>query len=329
MRFIMSEKPTIILDQPGEIFPDVMRYMLTFAEVKIPKTYEFDELVRLVEDADAILTWSKTRISRELLSHAGEKLKTIAVTGIGYDNIDLKAAAEKGLIITNTPGANSVAVAEYTVGMMLTAIRHCFKGALLCRNKGWDEGDRFSGRELQGSTVGIVALGNAGGSVAALLSSFNCKILGYDPYVDSQRREALISKFRVEIVATLEELSQRAHIISLHVPLTDSTFHLLNKRHFELMQSDTWILNVGRAAVVDEDSLYEFLRDHKIGGYCTDVFPVEPPDYDKPLYFLDNVIATPHMAAMTHSSHREMQLRAAENVWAVFNNKKPINVIEK
>jgi D-3-phosphoglycerate dehydrogenase len=306
-----------------------MKYMAKFAEVKIPKTYEIDELLILVKEADAILTWSKTRLSREVLSHASEKLKTIAVTGIGYDNIDVKAANDKGIIITNTPGANSTAVAEYTIGMILTSIKHCFKGALLCKNKGWDEGDRFSGRELKGSTVGIVALGNAGRNVASLLSSFNCKIIGYDPFIDTQKRGELADKYNVEIVMTLEELSKRANVVSLHVPLTDSTFHMLNKQHFELMQQDTWIINAGRAAVVDEDSLYEYLRDNKIGGYCTDVFPVEPPDFDKPLYSLDNVIATPHMAAMTFSSHEEMQLRAAENVWAVFNNEKPLNVIEK
>lgn len=325
----MPDKPIIILDQPGRIFPDVMKYMTTFAKVKIPKTYETDELVILIKEADAILTWSKTRLSKEVLSHADEKLKTIAVTGIGYDNIDVKAAKDKGIIITNTPGANSTAVAEYTIGMILTSIRHCFRGALLCKNKGWEEGDKFSGIELSGSIVGIVALGNAGRNVASLLSSFNCKIIGYDPFIDSQKRGELVGIYNVEIVETLKELSKRANIISLHAPLTDSTFHMLNKQHFELMQEDTWIINVGRASVVDEDSLYEYLRDNKIGGYCTDVFPVEPPDYDKPLYSLDNVIATPHMAAMTYNSHKEMQLRAAENVWAILNNKKPINVIEK
>ena len=104
---------------------------------------------------------------------------------------------------------------------------------------------------------------------------------------------------------------------------------MLNKEHFELMQKDTWIINAGRALVVDEDALYEYLRDGKVGGYCTDVFPVEPPDYDKPLYSLDNVIATPHLAAMTYRTHKEMQQKAAENVWAILNNLKPLNVIEE
>ncbi len=121
----MSHKPIIILDQPGQIFPDVMKYMATFAEVKIPKTYEINELLILVKEADAILTWSKTRLSREYC-HASEKLKTIAVTGIGYDNIDVKAANDKGIIITNTPEPTPTAVAEYTIGMILTSIKHCF-----------------------------------------------------------------------------------------------------------------------------------------------------------------------------------------------------------
>lgn len=94
------------------------------------------------------------------------------------------------------------------------------------------------------------------------------------------------------------------------------------------MQPGTWVINVGRAPVVDEDALYEYLKDFRIGGYCTDVFPIEPPDYSRPIYSLDNVIATPHIAAMSYDAHREMQMKAAENIWAVLNNKKPINVIK-
>ena len=192
----------------------------------------------------------------------------------------------------------------------------------MIKRKEWALAEEFTGTELRSKTVGIVALGNTGLSLAKLLQVFGCQVLGYDPYVSAERAQEAGVK-----LVSLEELCSHSDVISVHAPLTESTYHMLGPELLPKVKKGAWIINCGRAPVVDEDYLVNLLQSGQIAGYVTDVFPTEPPDLSRPLYSLDNVIVTPHIAAMTDVALIKMQVYAAENIKAILLGGKPHNVV--
>ena len=317
------EKFKVVLDQPGELHPVARECLDLFAATEVPATFEEGELIGLLKQADAVMSWGNTKFTEALLSQAGPRLKTIGVTGTGVDNVDLNYTRKRGLVVTNTPGVNATAVAEYTVGAILQCLRHMFEAQDSMRRGHWEIAEVFTGREIKNSTAGVVGLGNIGRQVAGLLRGFGAEVLGYDPLVDE--KEA--ASFGVELMRDLPALCARVDYMSIHVPLIPQTQGLVGRDCLEALRPHAWLVNAGRAPVVDEDLLLGYLKGGQIAGYMTDVFPTEPADFSRELYSLKNVHMTPHIAAMTDAAYRDMQLYAARNIQAVLTGGRPLNIL--
>lgn len=227
------------------------------------------------------------------------KLKFIDVAFTGVDHVDLKAAKECGVAVSNASGYSNQSVAELVIGMILSLLRNVPQVEERCRNQGTKEG--LVGRQLQDKTVGIVGLGAIGKRVAALAGAFGCKVITYDQYYSEE------SKALAELV-TLDKLLAQSDIVTLHCPLTEDTRHLINREKIALMKSTAILINCARGPVVDYEALAEALHAGKIGGAGIDVYEMEPPiPADHVMLHTPNTIVTPHIA---FASEESMVLRA-------------------
>ncbi|MCD6154663.1 MAG: hydroxyacid dehydrogenase [Candidatus Verstraetearchaeota archaeon] len=269
-------------------------------------------IIEEIRDADAIISRGFIKISREII-YSAEKLKVIGVHGVGVDHIDLEAAREKGIEILNTPAALTETVAEYTLGLIISLLRKINLADEAVRMGRWNEKySKLVGEDVEGKVIGIIGLGRIGSAVARMLSCLKTKII----YYDVERNKEIEEEFSLEYV-DLDELLRRADIITIHVPLTKETYHLISKSEIEKMKNGVYLINTSRGAVIDEEALIDALRNGKIAGAALDVFETEPIDSENPLLNMENVILTPHIAA----SSRQALIRMAREV--------AIKVIEK
>ena len=269
-------------------------------------------IIEEIRDADAIISRGFIKISREII-YSAEKLKVIGVHGVGVDHIDLEAAREKGIEILNTPAALTETVAEYTLGLIISLLRKINLADEAVRMGRWNEKySKLVGEDVEGKVIGIIGLGRIGSAVARMLSCLKTKII----YYDVERKKEIEEEFSLEYV-DLDELLRRADIITIHVPLTKETYHLISKSEIEKMKNEVYLINTSRGAVIDEEALIDALRNGKIAGAALDVFETEPIDSENPLLNMENVILTPHIAA----SSRQALIRMAREV--------AIKVIEK
>ena len=251
------------------------------------------------------------------------KLKVIGRPGVGYDNIDMEAATEAGILVVVTPGANTLSVAEHTVAMMMMFS----KDILFCdrelRKGNFQARNRYKAFELDKKQLGLVGLGNIGKETARLAAGLGMSVSVYDPVISPGDIEDL----GYTPVAELDDLLQFADIISIHVPLLDSTRNMLGKRELGLMKKCALLVNCSRGGIVDEEALYKALASGEIAGATIDVFSVEPPAEDNKLFALDNVILTPHMAAQTKEAVSRMATRCSEGVLAVLRGERWLHVV--
>ncbi|MBA4376651.1 MAG: hypothetical protein C0401_10835 [Anaerolinea sp.] len=246
---------------------------------------------------------------------AADQLKVIARYGVGVDNVDLVAAREKGIIVTNTPGANSVSVAELALGLMLAVARNIPEAVEAVQQGKWP---RYSGVSLEGKTIGILGLGAIGKQLARRLNGFDCKILAFDPFTDT----AFAKNNHIEL-ATLEEVIRQADFVSLHLPLLPETRGIVNDTFLSKMKKGSFLINTSRGEVVDEDALLRALQRGHLKGAGLDAFTIEPPDPKNPLLALSQVIATPHLGAQTDGATSNMGWLAMKDCLAVLKNEKP------
>ncbi len=265
------------------------------------------KLPRELENADALIVRSAVQADAKLLEHA-KQLRVIGRAGVGVDNIDLEAATKKGIAVMNTPGANAVAVAEHTLGMMLALARHLTRADALTRGGKWEK-KSLLGSELRGKTLGIVGLGRIGVEVARRAAAFQMKLVAYDPYVSANT--ALDAG--VTMVATLNELYDAADYITLHVALTPQSNRMIDAKAIAKMKPGVRILNCARGELVDEAALAEALKSGQVAGAGIDVFTKEPPT-DCPLLALPNVIATPHIGGSTREAQDAVGYQIAVQV---------------
>jgi D-3-phosphoglycerate dehydrogenase len=235
-----------------------------------------------------------------------DRLKVISRYGAGYDQVDLEAAARRGIAVTNTPGANQIAVAELTIGLMFALARQLPLIASAARQNTWK---RLIGLELTGKTLGLIGFGAIGREVARRALGLGMQVIAHDPFFKGD--------FPGVELSPLEEVIRRAHIISLHAALTPENHHLINADRLAQMQPGALLLNTARGGLVDEAALYAALASGKLRGAAMDAFEQEPPE-NSPLLTLDNFIATPHIGATTHESVERMALMAARNLLAVL-----------
>lgn len=255
-----------------------------FGTVSVKPTDLFGEM----RDALVLIVRSKTKVNDGLLTF-GPKLKVVARAGVGLDNVDIEACKRKGITVFNTPDASTVAVAEFTVAMILSLNRHIPRADACLRISKWEK-DSTVGRELYGKTVGVIGFGRIGSAVAERLRVFGCKIITFS-------LEFIKDPGETEVV-TLNELLKRADVVTLHVPLTPETKNMINAERLALMKPTAILVNTARGELVDERALYEALKDKKLAGAAIDVYPKEP--YEGMLCRLENAVLTPHIAGSTH-----------------------------
>jgi glyoxylate reductase len=289
---------------------------------------ERGELLRRVPGAAAIVADPTVPVDAELLDAAGPSLRVVANFAVGYDNVDLEACREHGVVVTNTPDVLTNATAELAVTLMLAAARRIGEGERLVRSGGWTGWDPAAllGRELSGSTVGIVGLGRIGSRVAELLQGFGPKLLysSRSARPDSIWAEARLGLERVE----LTELVGRADFVTLHVPLSPQTRHMVDAGLLERFKPGSVLVNTARGPLVDAKALAAALRAGRLGAAGLDVFEHEP-EVDPELLELENVVLLPHVGSATAATRDAMARLVAENVIAVLAGRPPVTPVNR
>lgn len=251
-----------------------------------------ETLAEHIPDYDGLIVRSSVKVTKEVIEVA-DKLKVIGRAGVGVDNIDVDTASMRGIVVMNTPGANTIATAEHTITMLLALCRQAPQAYVKLKQGQWDR-KNFTGTQLYRKTIGIIGMGRIGMRVAAYCQSFGMTVLTYDPYLSDEAAQEL----RVKCV-TLPELLAEADFIALHAALTPNTEQIINAEAVAQMKDGVRIVNTARGALIDQEALIDGLRSGKIAGAALDVFTEEPLPADNPLLELDNVIVTPHLAAST------------------------------
>ena len=251
-----------------------------------------EQILEKIENFEVIIVRSRTKITKDMIEKAN-KCQIIARVGVGLDNIDQAAAKEKNIRVINAVEGAMNAVAELVLGLMLSLAREIPRADREVRNGNWIKKE-LMGTELRGKYLGIVGLGNIGKRLGRLARALNMNIIGYDVVPIDEEFSSEVGLMK----ADLGTLLASSDYVSLHVPLLDSTKHLINAEKMSTMKNTSRIINTSRGGVIDEDALYEFLKDGKLGGAALDVFEVEPATSNK-LASLPNFISTPHMGAQT------------------------------
>jgi D-3-phosphoglycerate dehydrogenase / 2-oxoglutarate reductase len=265
-----------------------------------------DGLPAALADADALVVRSAVQVDDALMEHA-PKLRVVGRAGVGVDNIDADAATRRGIVVMNTPGANAVAVAELTIGLMLALARKVPAANTSMHAGKWDK-KNLQGAELRGKTLGILGLGRIGLEVARRARGFGLEIIGSDPFVSA----AVARENGIKLV-TLDELIAGADYITLHVGLTPQTAGVINAKNLAAMKRGVRIINCARGELIDDAALVAAIKSGQVAGAALDVFVVEPPK-DSPYAELDNVILTPHIAGSTAEAQEAVGIQIASQV---------------
>jgi D-3-phosphoglycerate dehydrogenase len=261
-----------------------------------------DELVKVIPAYDAIVVRSATKVTADVIN-AGTSLKCIGRAGVGLDNVDRKAAEARGIKVVNTPSATSITVAELALGLMLACARSIPQATASLRGGRWEK-KQFKGTELHGKVLGLIGSGRIGTELARRAEALGMKVMVLDPYI----KECLYGT-----VCQLDSLLPAADYISLHVPRTDETYHLINKSTIARMKKGVVIVNCARGGIIDEEALYEALKSGQVGMAALDVYETEPVK-DFKLFSLPNVIGTPHIGAQTKEGQERAGIGIAEKV---------------
>lgn len=280
-----------------------------------------EELIKKIADYDALVIRSGTQVTRKVIE-AANKMKIIGRAGVGVDNVDVEAATEKGIIVTNAPEGNMLSAAEHTIAMMMGLARNIPQANASLKSKKWER-NKFMGVEVNGKTLGVIGLGRIGAEVAKRAQGLNMNILAYDPFISEEKAKEL----GVELT-TVHEIVKAADFITVHTPLTKETRNIIDKREFGMMKGNARIINCARGGIINEEALAEALQSGRIAGAAVDVFVNEPP-FDSPLLGCDNLIATPHLGASTEEAQINVAVSVAEEIVSVLNGgiaKNAINI---
>ncbi len=264
-----------------------------------------EDLLEIIGEYDALIVRSVTKVNEELMEKA-PNLKVVGRAGNGVDNIDLKAATARGIIVVNTPESNIMAAAELAVTHAYAIFRNLIQAVTAGRNKDFRR-SRFIGNELDGKTAGIIGLGRIGSIVARKLMGSNMNVVAYDPYIGDEK----FNQMGVKRCATLEELLKQADLITLHTPKTPETYGIIGEKELAMCKDGVRIVNAARGGLVNEKALYDALKSGKVAAAALDVLDPEPnynkkpedQDYENPLLELENCIVTPHLGASTDEAN--------------------------
>lgn len=268
-----------------------------------------EELLSLLPDYDAVIVRNETKVDTEFLDTA-KKAQVIGRLGVGLDNIDLKAARERNIPVVSARNANATSVAEYVMAAMLNASRALSDADADVRQGNWDR-KFFTGSELYNKTLGLVGMGEIAHRVAKRAKAFGMRVIGYDPFVAPY--DHVVQETGIEQV-DLDEVFNQSDFISVHVPLTPATRHLINRDKLDLMKPHAYLINSARGGIIHEDDLVEAVANNKIAGAYLDVLEKEPVDINSPLLKYDAIRLSPHIAGLTVEAQSRTALLIAHEV---------------
>jgi len=281
-------------------------------------------LLEEVKNIDGLYCVLTEKIDREVIS-IGKNLKAICQVAVGFDNIDVTAATERGIYVTNTPGVLTETTADFAWALMMAVARRVVEADKYVRRGDWKVPwglMMFVGQDVWGKTLGIVGLGRIGSAVAKRALAFNMKAL----YYDIVRQPELEKDLGIEYM-DLETLLKQADFVTVHVPLLPQTHHLIGERELKMMKRTACLVNTSRGPVVDEKALYKALKEGWIWGAGLDVWEKEPVEMDNPLLKLDSVVVAPHIASASIETRTKMAVMAAENLISILEGKVPPNLV--
>lgn len=311
---------------PGDRIQDLIKAGYEVVVSEFDRALTPEELIEKAKGVDAILSLLTDKIDGDVIDAIGPQLKIVSNYAVGFDNINIKDATDRGVVVTNTPCEEvDEAVAEHTWALISGLTRRIVEADESVRRgayKGW-EPDIFLGTSLIGKTLGIVGLGGIGSMVARRATGYKMNIVYNKRTRDIECEEKMGVKY-----CTLDTLLSESDIVTLHVPLTDETRHMINKEAFSKMKKGSFLINTARGPIVDEHDLAESLRSGQLAGAALDVFDNEP-NIDPELVGMENVILTPHIASATHEAREAMAKLSVDAIINVFGSTEPTNIVNK
>ena len=293
----ISAKGIALLQKRAEFKVTVLKQKMTEAE-----------LLPLVGDAHAMVVRSETKVTKKVME-AAPQLRVVGRAGVGVDNVDVDAATQRGVVVMNTPGGNTISTAELAFSMLMALARKIPQAHMSMKEGKWNRKE-FQGTELYNKTLGILGLGRIGSEVAKRAQAFGMKVLAYDPFLTLARAKAL----QVDLREKVDDVYAAADFITIHMPMTDETKGMINAAAFAKMKKGVRILNCARGGIVKEDDLCAALQSGQVGGAGLDVYETEPPPADFPLRNLAQVVMTPHLGASTQEAQENVGIEVAEAV---------------
>jgi phosphoglycerate dehydrogenase-like enzyme len=269
-----------------------------------------EELAQVLSGVDGAILTAYEHLPREVLVAAAPRLRVLSKYGVGIETIDLDAATELGIPVTNTPGANSLGVAEHAVTLMLASLRRVRELDRLVREGRWNDARKLIGGDIEGSTLGLVGYGNVGQLVGRRAAALGMRVLAYDPFQPAER----IAATGAQKVDDLDEMLAASDVVSLHMVVTPQTRGMFDANRFARMKPGAVFVNTARAALVDQEALVEALRSGRLSAAGIDVPEPEPLGAESPLFAIENLIITPHHAGTTVRTRERTLTQAAENL---------------
>jgi len=323
---VKKSKPKVLITEAMPLIEEERKILSKHADVRLAKSLNEDELAEEVKDVDVIMV-VYAKITEKIINSAA-KLRGIVRYGIGVDNIDLKATSKRRIPVANVPDYCIGTVADHAFALILALNRKLLLADRILRSGEYglwtSPSPKLMGVDLEGKVLGLVGVGKIGSAVAARAKGFGMKVVAFDPYIPKEIAE----KIGVELV-DLETLLKNADFISIHAPLTPETRGIIGEKELRMMKRTAYIINTARGPIIQEKALYKALKNGWIAGAGLDVYEKEPPDLDNPLFKLENVILTPHIAYYTKEAIWRLEMSAVEEAIRILQGKMPKNLVNK
>jgi D-3-phosphoglycerate dehydrogenase / 2-oxoglutarate reductase len=297
---VISPKGVELLETGGQLLVDVKTGL------------KEKELVAIVAGYSALVVRSQSKVTADVID-AAKQLKVIGRAGVGVDNVDVDAATRRGVIVMNTPSGNTVSTAEHAFSLLVSIARSIPQAHASVKEGKWDR-KSFEGVELQGKTIGIFGMGRIGTEIARRAIAFGMRPVAYDPYLSPSRARSL----QVELFEDLSDVLAQSDFLTMHMPLTPETKHLINAERIAKMKRGVRIVNCARGGLIDEQALYDALKSGQVAAAALDVYETEPPPADYPLRSLPNIVFTPHLGASTAEAQESVGIEIAESIRSVL-----------
>ncbi len=281
-------------------------------EVTFKPGLPHEELLKIIPDFSALVVRSQTKVGADVIS-AAKNLRAVGRAGVGVDNVDVDAATKRGIVVMNTPGGNTISTAEHAFSLLVSAARKIPQADASVKAGKWDR-KSFQGVELNGKTLAVLGMGRIGTEVAKRALAFGMRVLAYDPYLSEARAKSL----QVELVENLEDALPEADFVTMHMPLTDETRHMLDAARLAKLKKGARIVNCARGGLIDEKALADALASGHVAGAAIDVFEEEPPSPENPLRQAPNVVFTPHLGASTAEAQESVGIEIAHAIRAAL-----------